>query len=208
MRFSLPEPRSDIAMNQILKKGSALLLAGQMLLAPLAASAESFSGGSSFSSPSSSRSYSGYSPFVHPSAQQPGSPSFGVPLDTYFTDNTGNILMYVNVLGEVQKPGFQVMRQDADLGNVLAMVGGPNDRANLKKVKVMRYRPEKGEPVVYTVDLKEYFKTGERSGFVQLKPNDTVVIPKDRGLKFGQVAQYTGLAVSVLTLFYLIDRNN
>ncbi|KAA6232055.1 hypothetical protein FP507_02260 [Chlorobium phaeovibrioides] len=188
-------------MRTNLKKIVAMLLLVQTVASPFAAITAL---AAPFDSPllnNPSRSYSSsYS-------QQSSAPSFGVPLDTYFTDSMGNILMYVNVLGEVVKPGQHIVRQDSDLGTIYAVVGGANDAANMKKVRVMRYRPEKDEPLTHTVNLKSYLETGDRSSFVELRPNDTIVIPKDKGLSFGRVAQYTGLAASVLTLVYLIQRD-
>jgi len=189
-------------MNHILKKSAALLLAGQMFLstiAPIAAMAEPYSySGGMFSTPS--RGYNS-------SGQAQGMPSYGMPLDTYFTDNSGNILMYINVLGEVTKPGQFIIRQDADFVTLLSVVGGANKDADLKRTRLMRYKADKGEQLTYTVDLEAYLEDGDRGGFVDLRPNDTIVIPKDEGLKFGDVARYAGFAVSILTLVYLIERN-
>jgi len=187
-------------MNKRLRITASVVLAAQLSalpLAPAAALAESFSYSGLSANPS--RTYSGV-------GQQPGMPSYGLPLDTYFTDSSGNILMYVNVLGEVTKPGQYIVRQEADFGTLLSVVGGAKKSANLKKTKLMRYRPDKREQMTYTVDLDAYMEEGTRGQFVELKPNDTVIFPEDKGISFGDVTRYTGFGVSLITLLYLINR--
>ena len=58
------------------------------------------------------------------------------------------------------------------------MVGGPNDGANLKKVKVFRELPDGNDRISYTVDIDQFIKTGDRSNFIKIKPNDTIIIPQ------------------------------
>lgn len=128
-------------------------------------------------------------------------PSYGaVQPGSYFTDDLGNILMYVNVWGEVGDPGHHVIREGSDLATVLSIVGGPTGDANLKKVRVNRFIPDENGARSYLVDLKKYEKEGDPAGFVDLKPNDTIIIPEDEGLDVGTVATIVGLLVSVATL--------
>lgn len=164
---------------------------GTSLLAAPAIAAEGF-GSSIYSSPSSR--YQGYN---QPAAALP---AYGAQIDTYFTDSMGNILMYVNVVGEVYKPGQQIVRQDADLSTLLSLVGGPKDDANLEKVRLLRYKPDENGKQTYEIDLENYFETGDRSQFVELKPSDTLVIPEDKGLDSNLAFRIIGLALSVATL--------
>jgi hypothetical protein len=134
------------------------------------------------------------------SAQQP-LPGYGVPQDSYFTDNLGNILMNVNVWGQVYKPGQVIVKENADLASVLSMVGGPQVKANLKKVRINRQQPDENGKTTYLVDLKAYYKDGDRSSFVDLKPNDTIIIPEDKGINTDLALRIAGLALSVVTIF-------
>jgi len=161
---------------------------GTSLLAAPAIAAEGF-GSSIYSSPSSR--------YNQPAAALP---AYGAQIDTYFTDSMGNILMYVNVLGEVYKPGQQIVRQDADISTLLSLVGGPKDDANLEKVRLLRYKPDENGKQTYEIDLENYFETGDRSQFVELKPSDTLVIPEDKGLDSNLAFRIIGLALSVATL--------
>ena len=105
-------------------------------------------------------------------------PNYPLVQDSYFTDDSGNILMIVNVLGEVNKQGQLVVRENVDFATILALSGGLKSQANLKKVLVARQEPGKDGVQAYVVDLKEYYKHGDRSAFIALKPNDTIIFPE------------------------------
>ena len=128
-------------------------------------------------------------------------PGYGMPQDTYFTDSMGNILMYVNVLGEVYKPGQHIVRQDSDVSSVLSLVGGPTEDADLKKAKLLRYKPDEDGRQTYPINLELYFEEGDRSEFVELKPNDTLVIPEDRGLDTNMALRIAALIVSAASVY-------
>ncbi|MEC9487463.1 MAG: hypothetical protein UMU76_08195 [Prosthecochloris sp.] len=181
-------------MKQTVKKLFALVLLVQLIFSPMIALAQQPFGSSLYSSPSNS-----YSSFNQQN-NQPAMPGYGMPLDTYFTDSMGNILMYVNVLGEVYESGQHIIRQDADISTVLSLVGGPTDDANLEKAKLMRYKPEEDGTQIYEIDLETYFEEGDRSQFVELKPNDTLLIPEDKSLDTNDVLRIAGLLVSVASV--------
>lgn len=181
----------------------ALVLLVQMVIsqfAPALALADPYRSPMLYNSPSRSYDPSGSQ------AQQSAMPSYGMPLDTYFPDSMGNILMYVNVLGEVYKPGQHIVRQDSDIATVLSLVGGAKDDANLKKAKVMRYRPDEDGGQVYAVNLKDYFEKGDRSGFVELRPSDTIVIPRKKGLDGDMALRIAGLVVSVASVIAIVNQ--
>lgn len=138
-----------------------------------------------------------------PAAQQ-GVPTYAVPQDTYFTDALGNILMNVNVWGEVYKPGQVVVKENADIAAVLSLVGGPKDSANLKKVRVNRQLPDENGQQTYEINLKEYYKEGSRASFVALKPNDTIILPEDKGVNTDMALRLLGIAVSIATAYAVV----
>lgn len=191
-------------MKKTFKRIIALILAVQVFISPLLvvqAFAQQPYGSSSgllYSSPS--KGYQNYN------QQQQVMPGYGMPQDTYFTDNMGNILMYVNVLGEVYKPGQHIVRQDSDIPTVLSLVGGPKEDANLKKAKLLRYKPDDDGTRTYQINLKDYFEKGERSEFVELKPNDTLVIPEDKSFDTDTAFRLTGIALSIATIIITASR--
>ena len=133
-------------------------------------------------------------------------PGYSMPQDTYFTDSMGNILMYVNVLGEVYKPGQHIVRQDSDISSVLSLVGGPKEDANLEKAKLLRHKPDEDGTQTYPINLESYFEEGDRSQFVELKPNDTLVIPEDKGLDTNMALRIAALIVSAASVVAIATR--
>ena len=102
---------------------------------------------------------------------------YQISSEKYLTDDKGNILMYVNVWGEVNKPGNHLVYDGIDFATLLSIVGGPIQGANLKKVKLHREIPDPDGTLSYDVDLHQFIFSGNRQGFLQIKPNDTILIP-------------------------------
>ena len=63
---------------------------------------------------------------------------YRVSSERFFTDESGNIKMVVNVWGHVNNPGLHEVYDGIDLATLLSMVGGPKSGANLNKVKIFR----------------------------------------------------------------------
>lgn len=103
---------------------------------------------------------------------------YQVSRERFITDDHGNILMFVNVWGHVNSPGRHTVYDGIDMATLLSIVGGPKTGANLKKVQVFRELPDASGQKNYTLNLDSFFKAGDRSGFIQLKPNDTILIPQ------------------------------
>ena len=96
----------------------------------------------------------------------------------YFTDEFGNILMNVNFWGHVNSPGRHVVYDGIDLATLLSMVGGPKTGANLKKVRLFRESTDENGKLVYEINMENFLKTGDRSDFVKVLPNDTYIVPQ------------------------------
>ena len=131
-------------------------------------------------------------------------PNYPMVQDSYFADDFGNILMIVNVLGMVNRPGQIIVPENADLSTLITIAGGMREEGNPQKVMVIRKEPESNGKQAYKVDLRPFFEKGDRSTFVMLKPNDTVVIPEKKGLSLGLVSQIVSLVSgSINTLYYI-----
>jgi len=141
-----------------------------------------------------------------PSYNPLAGPSYPIAQDSYFTDDYGNILMYVNILGEIVRPGQFIVRENADFSTILALSGGVKPDANLKKVLVIRREPDDNGKQAYIVNLKSFYKKGDRSTFIALKPNDTIVIP-DKSISLAKIARVIGVAYPVIYLYDLLERN-
>ena len=103
---------------------------------------------------------------------------FQISSEKYLTDQKGNIMMYVNVWGHVGNPGHQLVYDGIDLATLMSVVGGPNTGANMKKVRVYREIPDADGTLVYHIDLNNFINTGNRSNFIKIKPNDTIIVPQ------------------------------
>ena len=103
---------------------------------------------------------------------------FQISSERYLTDKTGNIMMNVNIWGQVNSPGSHIVYDGIDFASLLSVVGGPVDGANLKSVRIYREIPDVDGSLVYQVDLNEFISTGDRSKFIKIKPNDTIIVPQ------------------------------
>lgn len=133
-------------------------------------------------------------------------PNYPSLQNSYFTDDYGNILMIVNVLGEVNKPGQIVVRESSDFPTVLALAGGLKHDANLTKVLVARQELDKNGMQAYRIDLKKYFKHGDRSTFIALKPNDTIIVP-EKGMSLNLLSKVLATALSGFSIFQILENS-
>ena len=134
-------------------------------------------------------------------------PSYPVAQNSYFTDDSGNILMFVNILGQVARQGQFIVRENADFAAILAVSGGFIKDADMKKVLVVRQEPDDNGRQAYIVNLKKFYKKGDRSGFIALKPNDTIIIP-EKGITLAKISQYSSIISPFIYWYYIIDNNN
>jgi hypothetical protein len=87
------------------------------------------------------------------------------------------LLMTVKVWGEVQKPGLYDVPIGTDLVELISSAGGPTSRAKLSKVKIIREGTNDTENTVSIINIKEYLDTGNAENIVEIKANDTIIIP-------------------------------
>ena len=89
----------------------------------------------------------------------------------YFSDEKGNVLMQVNIIGHVKKPGTYIIYEGADFLTILSQAGGPLQGAKLNKVILFRNSSSE----VSTIDLKGLLENGKNID-VEIKPNDTIYV--------------------------------
>ena len=111
-------------------------------------------------------------------AEEPTFSDFQISSERYLTDEKGNIMMYVNIWGHVGSPGHHLVYEGIDLATIMSVVGGPKSGANMKKVRVFREIPEEDGTLVYYLDFEKFVSSGDRSEFIRIKPNDTIIIPE------------------------------
>ena len=111
-------------------------------------------------------------------AEEPTFSDFQISSERYLTDEKGNIMMYVNIWGHVGSPGHHLVYEGIDLATIMSVVGGPKSGANMKKVRVYREIPEEDGTLVYHLDFEKFVSSGDRTEFIRIKPNDTIIIPE------------------------------
>ena len=111
-------------------------------------------------------------------AEPPIFSDYQISSERYLTNAKGNIMMNVNIWGHVGSPGSHVVYDGIDFATLLSVVGGPMDGANLKNVRIYREIPDADGTLVYHIDLNEFINTGNRSNFIKIKPNDTIIVPQ------------------------------
>ena len=94
----------------------------------------------------------------------------------YVSSEDGVLRMYVNIWGHVTNPGRILVDDGIDLATLLSLTGGPNKGANMKNVRVYHEYPDKNGNIVNIIDFTEFLKTGDRSNFINIQPNDTFII--------------------------------
>ena len=94
----------------------------------------------------------------------------------YVSGRDGIIRMYVNVWGHVDSPGRILVDEGIDLATLFSLTGGPKKGANLKKIRVYHEYPNIYGNVVDVIDFNEFIKSGDRSNFIVIQPNDTFII--------------------------------
>tara|TARA_B100001564_G_C20571444_1_gene638553 strand:+ start:258 stop:716 length:459 start_codon:yes stop_codon:yes gene_type:complete len=130
---------------------------------------------------------------------------FQISSQNYLTDKKGNVLMHVNVWGTVKNPGRQLVYEGIDLATLFSLVGGPMQGANMKKVRLYREIPDEDQKLTYIINLESFIKSGNRSEFIKIKPNDTILIPqKLSSYMLNQIGTINTI-FSLLNLYFAIE---
>ena len=98
--------------------------------------------------------------------------------ERYITDTDGIIKMWVNIWGQVTAPGSYLVYDGIDLASLISISGGPSNDANLKKIRLFRELPDVNGKLTQVINLEKFLKSGDKSDFTGVLPNDTYVIPQ------------------------------
>jgi protein involved in polysaccharide export with SLBB domain len=83
----------------------------------------------------------------------------------------------VRVIGAVVNPAPYLLSDQRYLIDAILAAGGPTPNANLGKVKIIRQLPEGGS-VAFQVDFGRYLDEGDTRHNPEIRPNDTVNVPR------------------------------
>lgn len=85
--------------------------------------------------------------------------------------------MQVSVLGMVTRPDSYSVADETSIFKILSMAGGPNDKANIREVRVYRNNSNSSYT---TLDLTKPLETGEISAVMPVYPGDVVYVPQKK----------------------------
>tara|TARA_Y100001970_G_scaffold157891_1_gene193137 strand:- start:204 stop:707 length:504 start_codon:yes stop_codon:yes gene_type:complete len=125
---------------------------------------------------------------------------YQISSEKYITDASGNIKMNVNIWGHVAQPGSHMVFEGIDMVTLLSMVGGPKSGAKLDRIKLIREVPEQDGQIVYTLNFNKFLDSGDRTNFIKIKPNDTIVIPQKFSSLLMSRASGINTILSLITL--------
>jgi len=131
-------------------------------------------------------------------------------LKKYFTHPVVSIILksptlpYVSVFGEVLRQGAVEYQRGLRVTDYIALAGGPGSKANLGKVKVVRF--QQGIPVAATINVNEILNKGLMENNFELKSGDWIQVSKKFTINWIAVLQFATLTLTALNLYITIDR--
>ena len=130
---------------------------------------------------------------------------YQISSERYLTNEKGNIMMNVNIWGAVGSAGSHLVYDGIDFATLLSVVGGPMKGANLKQVRIYREIPDADGTLVYHIDLSEFINTGNRFKFIQIKPNDTIIVPQKFSNYILQQIGTINTIFSIVTIYLQLE---
>ncbi|AZR73935.1 hypothetical protein BBF96_11355 [Anoxybacter fermentans] len=93
----------------------------------------------------------------------------------------------VYIFGEVKKPGSYVIGKKTTPADVLAMAGGPTERADLKGVKIIH---RQGSVDVEVINLEDYLEHKAEDAIIYLQDGDIIQVEETRSIDWEKVFTY------------------
>lgn len=123
----------------------------------------------------------------------------------YITDENGILRMYVEIWGEINRPGTHLVYEGIDLITFFSACGGPVDGADLSEVKILRQKENSKDRQIKTVNLKKVIETGNQSESIILEPNDVVIVKEKLSHKIFSSLDIVSTSLQMLTLYFQIE---
>lgn len=127
----------------------------------------------------------------------------GGKLEYYFGQGD-ELTIRVNIWGQVKRPGHYVIPVKTDLVSFISFAGGPQEKAKLDNVKIVRNIQGKSE--VVKVNVKKYLNTADFSLIPHLMPGDTVVVSGSILHLFSTTVQYITQLMTVITFYRIVTQ--
>jgi len=93
-----------------------------------------------------------------------------------------------------------------DLASVLSMAGGPNRGAKYESILLIRDIPDETGKAKYEIDLKKFIKEGDKGNFIEILPNDTIIVNQTRYAYFLSNISLLNTVIQMMNLYINISR--
>ena len=121
--------------------------------------------------------------------------------EQYITNVDGKVYMKINYWGASGQSAILQVEEGIDFASLISLVGLESEFVNLKKIRLYRETPDENGQLVYLINLNPFLKTGDRSNFPQIKPNDTIVVRKKiTGILLDEISSFQAI-LTALTFF-------
>ena len=137
----------------------------------------------------------------------------------YFLGTGDEILIKVNVLGFVQRPGQYLVPRHTDLLSLISFAGGFQQGAKLTKIQIIRKgvldvsgngrSGQQSKDKIMAVNVKHYFESGKADEIPTLQAGDMVLVTQSSGSKFKNaigINSVFGVLVAGATVALIVDR--
>ena len=122
----------------------------------------------------------------------------------YFSGEDGVLKLYVNIWGDVNTPGRLIIDEGVDIITAISLAGGPKPGANLKNIKLYREFPDINGKVLYHINVDEYIDSGNKSKLIDIKPNDTIIIPQKMSSIIVENMSSVSTFMNLLNLYFIM----
>jgi protein involved in polysaccharide export with SLBB domain len=139
----------------------------------------------------------------------------------YLLGDRDELLIKVNILGFVAKPGQYLVPRNTDLISLIAFAGGPKEGGKLSEVRIVRgtilenggnghsTNGHSRDGNMMQVNVKDFMEKGDTSKIPPLLAGDTIIIPQSMGNKFKTVMGFSsivGIIAAGASIAIIIDR--
>jgi hypothetical protein len=118
----------------------------------------------------------------------------------YYIGATNELLIRVNIWGQVRQPGQYFIPSTTDLISLISVAGGPQSGSRLDNVRIVRNR-ENGSEIIM-VNIKKFLKTGDKRLIPNLEPEDTIILTGSTWKLVGDVIGAVSQLSIVATVYY------
>ena len=118
------------------------------------------------------------------------------------TSGEREILIEVQVWGQVMRPGMYKVPVSTDAVGLISYAGGPSENAALSRVKLVRNGFPKGKTI--KLDLDRYTGSGDRGPVPMLETGDVVIVPVTCSHRFSTFTGFISQLAVIVTAYLVI----